>query len=149
MASSQLRDIPQARVNITLDVDTGNGKTKKELPMKLLVLGDFSRQKKSSSLQKIPVNKFNLDQVIKQLSPQLTRQTAAGARRVQFSSINDFNPPALVKQVPELRRLLAMRHLLKDLKANLIDDQPLSAALNRVWQDKHALQQLRGKWQTT
>ncbi len=42
MADSFQNEIPKARVNITLDVETGGARKKLELPLKMLALGDFS-----------------------------------------------------------------------------------------------------------
>jgi type VI secretion system protein ImpB len=39
MANSFQNEIPKARVNIKLDLHTGNGQKKVELPLKLLVTG--------------------------------------------------------------------------------------------------------------
>ncbi|EFA4527698.1 type VI secretion system contractile sheath small subunit, partial [Escherichia coli] len=42
MSSSFQNEIPKARVNLKLDLHTGGGQKKVELPLKLLVAGDFS-----------------------------------------------------------------------------------------------------------
>ncbi|HBA9513549.1 TPA: type VI secretion system contractile sheath small subunit [Escherichia coli] len=42
MSSSFQNEIPKARVNLKLDLHTGGAKKKVELPLKLLVAGDFS-----------------------------------------------------------------------------------------------------------
>ena len=42
MSNSYQNEIPKARVNIKLDVHTGGAARKMELPLKLLVTGDFS-----------------------------------------------------------------------------------------------------------
>ena len=45
MADSFQKEIPKARINISLDVETGGAKKKIELPLKMLVMGDFSNSK--------------------------------------------------------------------------------------------------------
>ena len=43
MASSSFQnEVPKARVNIKLDLHTGGAQKKVELPLKLLVMGDYS-----------------------------------------------------------------------------------------------------------
>lgn len=45
MADSFQNEVPTARVNIKLDLHTGNAKKKVELPLKLLAVGDYSNGK--------------------------------------------------------------------------------------------------------
>ena len=66
MAKSFQKEIPKARVNITLDLETGGAKKKKELPLKVLALGDFSRGKTTGPVaerERIDINKNNFDNV--------------------------------------------------------------------------------------
>ncbi len=41
-SSSFQNEIPKARINIKLDLHTGGAQKKVELPLKLLVMGDYS-----------------------------------------------------------------------------------------------------------
>ena len=49
MADSFQNEVPAARVNIKLDLHTGNAKKKVELPLKLLAVGDYSNGKRAAS----------------------------------------------------------------------------------------------------
>ena len=42
------KEIPKARINITLNLETNGAKKRKELPLKLLVMGDFAKIPKES-----------------------------------------------------------------------------------------------------
>lgn len=67
MANSFQNEIPKARVNIKLDLHTGNGQKKVELPLKLLVTGDFSNgleQRPLSEREKVDINKNNSNSVL-------------------------------------------------------------------------------------
>jgi type VI secretion system protein ImpB len=48
MAGSFQNEIPAARINLKLDVGKGNAKKKMELPLKMLVMGDFTQKKRTS-----------------------------------------------------------------------------------------------------
>jgi type VI secretion system protein ImpB len=48
MAESFQNEVPKARVNIKLDLHTGGAQKKVELPLKLLVMGDYSNGQKQS-----------------------------------------------------------------------------------------------------
>ena len=47
MAGSFQNEIPAARINLKLDVGKGNAKKKLELPLKTLVVGDFTQKKRT------------------------------------------------------------------------------------------------------
>lgn len=74
MSNSYQNEIPKARVNIRLDLHTGGAQKKMELPLKLLVTGDFSNgqeQRALSEREKVNVNKNNFDSVLAEFSPAL------------------------------------------------------------------------------
>lgn len=156
MADSYPREMPKARINITLNIETEGAKKNKELPLKLLVLGDFSCQKQSIPLthrKRINVNKENFNQVMKEIAPEchLTVKNLMGTRDamlpvdMQFNSFSDFHPERIVAKLPELSKLLTMRNLLRDLKANLIDNRTLRRILEAMLIDKQRLQKLQAE----
>jgi len=61
---------------------------------------------------------------------------------LSFKQIKDFHPEHVVQQVPQLRNLLAMRNLLKDLKANVLDQQNFRKELENIIRDKKGFQSL-------
>ena len=154
MASTYQYEIPKARVNITLDIETGDAKKKKELPLKLLILADLTKNKNSKSIaqrERIKINKNNFNAVLKTLSPQLTMVTPNVIDHnktdlkstLNFQSIKDFLPQNVAAQIPELRNLIAMRNLLKDLKANILDNTVLRQELENVIKNQKQLQNLK------
>ncbi|WP_387696208.1 type VI secretion system contractile sheath small subunit, partial [Photorhabdus sp. RM157S] len=65
-------EIPKARINIKLDLHTGGAQKKVELPLKLLVMGDYSHgqeQRPLSEREKVSINKNNFDNVMAEFSP--------------------------------------------------------------------------------
>lgn len=156
MADSFQQEVPRARVNITLDVETEEGRKKKELPLKLLVIGDLSGGKTQGLLserERISINKNNFDQVLKDLAPELSLTVPNRVKRdnsemqvhLVLNALKKFHPEELIKQIPELRNLLAMRNLLKDLKANVLDNTAFRQELEKMMQDKTEIQELRGQ----
>ncbi len=60
-SSSFQNEIPKARINIKLDLHTGGAQKKVELPLKLLVMGDYSNgqeQRPLSEREKLNINKI-------------------------------------------------------------------------------------------
>ncbi|MNM88378.1 hypothetical protein D3C81_1005920 [compost metagenome] len=57
--------------------------------------------------------------------------------------MKDFEPEQVARQVPQLRALLAMRNLLRELKANLLDNAMFRAELERILKDEALSDELR------
>lgn len=76
MASNSYQNVvPKARVNIRLDLHTGGAQKKVELPLKLMVMGDYSNGREQRSLSErrnVNVNKLNFDSVLSEFSPRLS-----------------------------------------------------------------------------
>ena len=132
MSNSYQSEIPKARVNIQLSVHTGGAQKKVELPLKLMVVGDYSNgaeQRPLSEREKINVNKNNFDSVMAEFAPSVNlavENTLAGDGSeenvsLSFTQMKDFEPEQVARQIPQLKAMLAMRNLLRDLKANLLD----------------------------
>lgn len=154
MSESFQNEVPPARVNIKLDLHTGGAKKQVELPLRLLVTGDFSFAENTTPLaerKKIAINKNNFDAVLAEMAPEvkldvknaLADDDSEMPVQLQFKSIKDFHPSQVVRQVPELKSLLAMRNLLRDLKSNILDNAVLRKELEKILQDKNLSDELR------
>lgn len=124
---------PKERVNIVYRPATGDAKAEVELPLKLLVVGDYTLRQDDTPLEDIKpisVDKDNFNDVLKaqKLSLNMTvpnkldekaEPDAVLAVKMDFDSINDFSPDAIVDKVPELRQMIALRDALKALKGPL------------------------------
>jgi type VI secretion system protein ImpB len=147
MASNSFQnEVPKARVNIKLDLHTGGAQKKVELPLKLMVMGDYSNgaeQGPLSDRKKVNINKNNFDSVLCEFSPALKLDVvdtlvddgSDTSVALVFSRMKDFEPEQVARQVPALRALLAMRNLLRDLKSNLLDNATFRQELERILKD--------------
>ncbi len=73
MAESFQNEVPKARVNIKLDLHTGGAQKKVELPLKLLVMGDYSNGQDTRALaerEKVSINKNNFNAVLADFNPR-------------------------------------------------------------------------------
>ncbi|WP_150652848.1 type VI secretion system contractile sheath small subunit [Pseudomonas fluorescens] len=156
MASSFQNEVPKARVNIKLDLHTGGAQKKIELPLKLMVMGDYSNgeeQRPLSERGKVSINKNNFDSVLAEFSPALKLAVentlvddgADTAVALSFQSMKDFEPEQVARQIPQLRALLAMRNLLRDLKSNLLDNATFRQELERILKDDALSNELRNE----
>lgn len=147
---------PKERVNIIYKSAVGDAKEEVELPFKQLVLGDFTLREDSKPLdERVPINidKDTFNDVLKaqnlsiQLAVEDRLSDSAGpddkiAVDLKFNSIRDFEPDALVEQVPELKQLVALRDALKALKGPLGNLPDFRKRLQQLIQDDAARGQL-------
>lgn len=156
MADSFQNEVPKARVNLKLDLHTGGASKKTELPLKLLVTGDFSNGQEAvplSEREKVNVNKNNFDAVLSEYSPKINltvKNTLAddGSEdniSLTFQNMKDFTPEQVSRQIPQLKAMLSMRNLLRDLKANLLDNQAFRKELEKILLDSALSAELRAE----
>ncbi|MFW0975038.1 type VI secretion system contractile sheath small subunit [Leclercia pneumoniae] len=154
MADTFQNEVPKARINLKLSLHTGGAQKKIELPLKLLTMGDFSNGKESRPLserEKINVNKNNFNSVLSEFNPEvnlnvkntLANSDSAENVKLNFSDIKDFEPEQVARQIPQLRAMLAMRNLLRDLKSNLLDNATFRKELEKILKDPALSQELR------
>lgn len=121
---------PKERVNIVYRPATGDAKAEVELPLKLLILGDYTLRQDDTPIEEMkPINidKDNFNDVLKGQKLSLTLAVpdkldpkaapdAQLSMNIDFQSMNDFSPDAIVDKVPELKQMIELRDALKALK---------------------------------
>ena len=158
MAESFQNEVPKARVNIKLDLHTGGAQRKVELPLKLLVMGDYSNGQDTRALaerETVSISKNNFNSVLADFNPKAriaVENTLAGDGSelpvdLDFKSMDDFNPEVVAGRVPELRALMAARNLLRDLKSNLLDNAMVRRELEKILRDPSLSERLRADLQ--
>lgn len=149
---------PKERVNIVYKPATGDAQEQVELPLKQLVIGDFTLQQSDTPLDErkpIRVDKDNFNDVLKAQNLNLTlsvpNRLAEGQTdeampvALKFENIRDFEPDAIVGQVPELRQLIELREALKALKGPLGNLPEFRKRLQSLIQDEGTRERLLGE----
>jgi type VI secretion system protein ImpB len=145
------------RVQITYEVQKGDAIENKELPFSLAVIGDFARPKDTDGKNpaKVKDRKFvgvdleNFDNVMQAMAPNASFRvknalSAEGGEfgvNLQFNSLEDFTPEAVVQQVEPLRKLLELRTKFSDLRGKLVNEK-LEDTLLEVLKNTEQLKQL-------
>lgn len=149
-------EIPPSRVNIRYVKDTGGAREEVELPLKLLVTGDFTMKPDETPLEdrkKLSIDKNNFGDVMKEQHLGLdlaVPDTIQGgdndvAVSLKFEGLDDFTPTGVAKQVPQLNTMLEVRNLLKDLKARVISNREFRKELEKVLKDKDQMAAVMGE----
>ncbi len=123
---------PKERVNIVYKSSVGDQTEEVELPLKLMILGDFTGRPNDVPIEDLEpkhVNKDNFDEVIKSyklsMSINVDNRLSEGgddeqmAVALEFKSMKDFSPDNISHQVPELHKMLELRRALQALKGPL------------------------------
>ena len=144
-------EVPPSRVNIKYVKYIGDAQEKVELPLKLLVLGDFTFNKDGAEplepleeRKRIEITKTNFADVLKSqnlklsinVPNKLTDQDGDELKvDLNIESLKDFTPDEIVQNVDELKKMLELRNLLRDLKGLVITNRGFRQELNKLLAD--------------
>lgn len=142
---------PKERINVTYKPATGNASEETELPLKLMVLADFTQRKDEQRIEDrkpIGIDKHNFDDVLAKQEIQLTLAVPNRLQddrtddelpiQLRIQSMKDFHPDQLVEQVPELKKLMELRNALVSLKGPLGNAPAFRKAIENALEDPAA-----------
>jgi len=145
----KLERVRKPRVHIKYEVETEGAMVVKELPFVVGVLGDFSGNsteplKPFGERKFIQIDRDNFDEVMRRMTPGLhmrvenTLQNDGSqmAIALKFEKLDDFEPAAVVEQVPVLKSLLEARNQLRDLLSKADRSEELESLLENILQNK-------------
>lgn len=122
---------PKERVNITYKPATGDQQEEMELPLRILMMGDYTGKPDETPLEErkpINIDKDNFNDVMAEHNLSLDANVSdklSGADdaemsvSLKFKTLKDFTPEGIAEQVPELRQLMQLRNALTALKGPL------------------------------
>ncbi len=141
---------PKERVNIVYRPAVGDAKEDVELPLKLMVMGDFTGRPDDRPMENrepINIDKDNFNEVLKGQEISLDFNVAdklsgnADAKmavKLKIESIHDLGPDRIVEQVPQLKQLLALRESLSALKGPMSNFPDFRKKLQNLVKDEAA-----------
>lgn len=153
----KLDRIRPPRVQITYDVEIGNAIEMKELPFVVGIMADLSGMPEKP-LPRLKERKFaeidrdNFNDILSSIQPRLAlrvRNTLEGDDsetnvELHFSTLDDFTPINIVRQVPALSSLYDIRSRLKDMITKLDGNDELEAWLKRLMTDGTVREEVKG-----
>ena len=141
---------PKERVNIVYRPAIGDAKEDVELPLKMLVIGDFTGRPDDRPLERrepVSIDKDNFNEVLKAqeiaLNLSVPNRLSGNADEamnlsLRIEGMKDFGPEAVVEQVPELKRLLELREALRALKGPLSNVPEFRKKIQELLKDENA-----------
>jgi type VI secretion system protein ImpB len=145
---------PKERVNIVYRPATGDAKEEVELPLRVLVMGDFTQSADDRMLEErepVNIDKDNFDEVLKaqNVSMNLAVPNKISGEpddelsvKLDFESLKDFGPEEIAQKTPELKKLLELREALTALKGPLSNVPNFRKKLQELVKDDAAREQL-------
>lgn len=144
---------PKERVNISYKPAVGDANAQIELPMKILVMGQFSSQADDKVMEEreiVNVNKNNFDEVMGSMdlninftvANKLSDSDEELSINLSPKSLKDFTPDRLVETVPELKQIIELRNALKALKGPLGNVPKMRRTIQNMLADESQRSQL-------
>ena len=145
---------PRERVNIVYRPATGDAQEEVELPLKVLVMGDFTGKPDDRPVEErepINVDKDNFNEVLKgqgvgvdvtvpnKLSGEPDEDMNVS---LNFESMKDFSPEEVAKNTPELNRLMELRDALGSLKGPLSNVPDFRKKIQELVKDEAAREKI-------
>ncbi len=147
MAGNEGSAPPMERINIVYKSLRDGVQEEIELPLKLMVLGDFNFRSDDTPLEErkaINLDKDNFNDVMAQQKITSSFNVAnklSGKEgdempvNLAFGNMKDFSPSEVAKQVPELKKLLELREALVGLKSPLGNSAAFRKKLEELLKD--------------
>lgn len=143
---------PKERINIRFKPDI-NSAEEKELPLKLLMMGNYTGMRESTLIQErkpIRIDKDNFNEVLKahnislplSVKNRLAENNDEIPIELAFESLRDFDPDRIAVQIPALNKLLLVRQALIALKGPLGNAPDFRKKLQGILNDKSTLEKL-------
>ncbi len=148
---------PKERVNITYKPATGDQQEEVELPLRIMMMGDYTGKPDDTPLEErkpINIDKDNFAEVMAEQKLSLdinVDDRLSGdsgnemAVSLKFDTLKDFSPEGIAEQVPELRQLMQLRNALTALKGPLGNIPKFRKKIQGLLGDDAARERLMGE----
>ncbi len=156
MARKESSVAPKERINVTFKPATGEAMEEIELPMKVMVMGDFLQRHDPRSLldrKPVSINKNNFADVM--ANQKLTLEIAVPNMlqdgdeerdipvKLDFNSMRDFEPGNILDQIPETQKLMQIRDALVSLKGPMGNIPSFRKSFEEIVKDPRQREEIR------
>ena len=150
---------PKERINIKYVPATGDQQAEVELPLRLMVVGDFKGEGEALPLEEreaVRIDKSTFNSVMAKADLKVkvnvddhlsdsADEDASIPVDLGFSTLQDFAPDQIVRNVPELNKLLELREALVALKGPLGNVPSFRLKIQKLLEDEKSREALAGE----
>jgi len=152
--AKELSVAPKERINIKYVPATGDQQEEVELPLKMVVMGDFTGRADETPVEErstVSIDKNNFNDVLREMDLERTIEVqntlsddpeATLSMSLDFKTLKDFDPDAIAQKVPELKNLVDLREALIALKGPLGNMPQFRKALAEMLGDEEKREEI-------
>ncbi|WP_237360883.1 type VI secretion system contractile sheath small subunit [Vibrio marisflavi] len=151
------KKLPKSRLMIQYDTRVEGEKKKKELPYRMMVLGDFSAGKSKDAQvpfeeREVRTLKHGINSSLKDMGislnvsvPNSINPSKSPMLNLNFelNSMKDFKPENLAKKIPEINALLQLKEMLSGFEKDIDNNRTLKKTIDNIFSDQAQLQALK------
>lgn len=150
--------IPNSRLMINYETNVDGVLKKKELPYRVLVVGDLSKGRSVDAKKEFTdrvVRRVNngVDRALEDMNisfdfeaPNFVSKDPSNLKvNYRIQSVKDFRPDAVAKKVPEIRALLEMKEILASFAKDIENNRNLKKTIDMIFSDSNELEALKNK----
>lgn len=157
----QIQDeLPKSRITLRYPTNIEGVKKNKELPLRLLFLGDLSKgstNERKLNLEDRTVKSFSakgIDSLLTELNLQLdlkviNRIDPKNSKNIDvnldINSIKSFSPESIAENVPKVQSLMLIKKLLLELLSLVDNKKEFKKVISEIFSDKSKLKNLQEK----
>ena len=160
MARKEASVAPKERINVTFKPATGGAMEEIELPMKVMVLGDFQQRHDPRPLadrKPVSINKNKFAEVMEKQNLSLELAVPNVLQdgesendipvKLKVKSMRDFEPGNVLEQIPATNKLLEIREALVSLRGPMGNMPAFRKAIEAAVKDPRQREQLQRELQ--
>jgi len=151
-------DIPKSRITLQYPTEVNGKKVKKELPFRMMVMGDFSLGKSKDrkvdfdAREARQLDGTNLDKTIEDMGINLSFSVENKINpadeselkvNLPITGMKSFNPASVAESVPKIKSLNLMKKLLVELQSTTDNNKAFRRKLNEVLKSEKNLVELK------
>lgn len=152
------KSVPKSRLNINYDTKVNGVLKKKELPYKVLVVGDLSKGKSDDVKQEFAERQIRrmdngVDRALSDMNinldievPNFMSKNSENIKvDYKLNAVKDFKPDAVAKKVPQINAMLKLKEMLVSFAKDVDNNRNLKKLIDEVFSNKEELELLKSK----
>ena len=153
-------EIPKSRITIKYETEINGEKVQREIPLRLMVLGNLSEGNSQDAQIDLTERKVreldgkNLDATMKDMNIHLTytvenriNPDKAPTMEVDIpiDNMKSFNPAMIAERVPQIKSLLILKQLIKELETTADNNKIFRQHLGEILSNPEVLDNIKGQ----